>query len=69
MGKTNPTYCDMVESQIEDRSNLRRRLQKRRQASFDELTRQMGITDQDGGMQNPIDPTETMFLSLFISYE
>lgn len=29
----------------------------------------MRITDQAGGRQNPIDPTETMYLSLFISYE
>ncbi|MGZ0745757.1 hypothetical protein [Haloparvum sp. AD34] len=29
----------------------------------------MRIIYQAGGMQNPIDPTETMFLSLFISYE
>lgn len=69
MGKTNPTYRDMVESQIEDWSNYRRGLRKRRQGPFDEITRQMRLTDQAGGMQNPVDPTETMFLSLFISYE
>lgn len=69
MGKTNPTYRDMVVSQIEDWSNFRRGLRKRRQGPFDEVTRQMRLTDQAGGMQNPIDPTETMYLSLFISYE
>lgn len=69
MGKTNPTYRDMVEAQIEDWSNYRRALRKRRQGPFDEVTRQMRLTDQAGGMQNPIDPTETMFLSLFVSYE
>lgn len=69
MGKTNPTYRDMVESQIEDWSNFRRGLRKRRKQKFDEVTRQMRIADQAGGIQNPIDPTETMYLSLFISYE
>jgi len=59
----------MVESQIEDWSNYRRGLRKRRKPAFDKVTRQMRVTDRVGGMQNPIDPTETMYLSLFVSYE
>lgn len=69
MGKTTPTYRDMFESQIENWGNFRRGLRKRRQGPFDEVTRQMRLIHQAGGMQNSIDPTETMFLSLFISYE
>lgn len=69
MGKTNPTYRDMVELQIEDWSNFRRGLRKRRQGAFDEVTRQMRLTDQASGMQNPIEPRWTMFLSLAIRYE
>ncbi|MGZ0745746.1 hypothetical protein [Haloparvum sp. AD34] len=69
MGKTNPTYREMVESQIEDWSRYRRALRKKWKAPFESVTKQMRMTDMAGGQQNPIEPRWTMFLSLFISYE
>lgn len=69
MGRTNPTYRDVIRQLEDEWSTMRRALRREYQADFDRLfDRARGYADA-AGYANPPDPERAFLLSLLLAHE
>lgn len=69
MGRTNPTYRDVVDRLEEDWQPFRRALRRRYTADFDRLFDHARTFADAGGYLNSSGPTEVVLLSMLLAHE
>lgn len=69
MGKTNPTFRDLMEGRIDDLDGYRRTLKYRDQEHFDQVVTDARNTADAAGVANLSDPWNAMLLGVCVQQQ
>jgi hypothetical protein len=69
LGRTLPTYRNVVEELVADWDGFRRALREEDRARFDEMIGRARELASAGGYDVRIDPSESVFMSILLGHE
>ena len=69
MGRTNPTFRNVLRRFEENWQQYRRALRREHQEDFDELLEHADRFAAAAGMQNPTDPEKAILVSVLLAHE